>query len=106
MPAIHFDGLIIAIASFLIIGIFHPVVIRSEYHWGTKCWPAFAALGTVTIVIALFLQSTLFSAILSVLSCTFFWSIKELFEQKKRVQRGWFPMNPKRKDEYLKDTKG
>ena len=26
--------------------------------------------------------------------------IKELFEQEKRVLKGWFPMNPKRKDEY------
>jgi len=26
--------------------------------------------------------------------------ILELFQQKKRMERGWFPMNPKRKDEY------
>ena len=28
--------------------------------------------------------------------------IGELFEQKKRVEKGWFPMNPKRTDEYKK----
>ncbi|MBQ5864199.1 MAG: DUF4491 family protein, partial [Bacteroidales bacterium] len=26
-----------------------------------------------------------------------FWSILEVFEQKKRVEKGWFPKNPKRK---------
>ena len=26
-----------------------------------------------------------------------FWSILELFQQEKRVERGWFPKNPKRK---------
>ena len=25
------------------------------------------------------------------------WSIIELFKQKKRVERGWFPRNPKRR---------
>ena len=25
------------------------------------------------------------------------WSILELFEQEKRVQKGWFPANPARK---------
>ena len=28
------------------------------------------------------------------------WSILEIFEQKERVETGWFPMNPKRKSEY------
>ena len=27
-------------------------------------------------------------------------SIKEIFDQRKRVLKGWFPMNPKRKHEY------
>ena len=26
------------------------------------------------------------------------WSIKELFEQKMRVEEGWFPENPNRKN--------
>ena len=37
------------------------------------------------------------------------WSIGEIFEQKKRVEKGWFPMNPKRKAEYssaIKDEQG
>ena len=38
MDMINFDGLLIGIATFLIIGLFHPVVVKAEYYWGTKCW--------------------------------------------------------------------
>ncbi len=87
----HFEGFVIAVASFFIIGIFHPIVIKSEYHFGTKCWPAFAILGTLTLSISIFVSNIMISAILAVLACSFFWSILELFEQKKRVEKGWFP---------------
>ena len=31
----YFTGIIIAVSTFLIIGIFHPIVIKVEYYWGT-----------------------------------------------------------------------
>ena len=31
MDMINFDGLLIGIATFLIIGLFHPVVVKAEY---------------------------------------------------------------------------
>ena len=52
----NLTGIVIGIATFLIIGIFHPMVTKGEY-----------------------------------------WSIGELFEQRERVAKGWFPKNPKRK---------
>lgn len=36
-----FDGVIIGLASFLIIELLHPVVIKSEYYIGKKIWPVF-----------------------------------------------------------------
>ena len=33
MDMINFDGLLIGIATFLIIGLFHPVVVKAEYYW-------------------------------------------------------------------------
>lgn len=98
MPELHWDGLFIALSTFVIIGVFHPIVIHAEYRWGTRCWPLFAVLGTCTLAVALIIESTLVSSILAVLSCTLFWCIKELYEQRKRVERGWFPKNPNRKD--------
>ena len=34
------------------------------------------------------------SALLGVLSFTCFWSILEIFEQRERVAKGWFPAGP------------
>ena len=34
----HLSGLVIGICTFLIIGLFHPIVVKAEYYWGTKCW--------------------------------------------------------------------
>ncbi|MBQ3875694.1 MAG: DUF4491 family protein, partial [Bacteroidaceae bacterium] len=31
----NYIGLITAVATFLIIGVFHPIVIKGEYHFGT-----------------------------------------------------------------------
>lgn len=31
-------GLIIGAATFLIIGLFHPLVIKGEYYFGVKIW--------------------------------------------------------------------
>ena len=32
----NFTGIIVGLATFLIIGIFHPIVIKAEYYWGVK----------------------------------------------------------------------
>jgi hypothetical protein len=32
------------------------------------------------------------------LGATMLWGVHELFKQKKRVEKGLFPQNPKRKD--------
>ena len=36
-------------------------------------------------------------ALLGILAFACFWSIRELFEQEQRVEKGWFPKNEKRK---------
>ncbi|MDE6879291.1 MAG: DUF4491 family protein, partial [Odoribacter sp.] len=41
----NLTGLLIGICTFLIIGIFHPVVIKCEYYFGTRCWWVFLILG-------------------------------------------------------------
>lgn len=92
----NFEGIIIAVATFFIIGMFHPIVIKAEYHWGVKCWPLFAVIGILLLVISLFVQKTHASAIIGVIGCSSLWSILEIFEQRERVRKGWFPKNPKR----------
>ncbi len=92
----YFEGLIIGVATFLIIGLFHPLVIKTEYYTGTRYWWVFLILGIAGIAGSLFIESTLWASLLGVFSFSCLWTIKELFEQEKRVSRGWFPKNPKR----------
>lgn len=98
MSALNFSGLIIGAATFLIIGLFHPIVIKAEYYFGVRCWWAFLLVGLIAAVGALFVEGVVLSTLLGVFAFSSFWSILEIFEQRERVRKGWFPENPKRKD--------
>ena len=93
----NLTGLLIGVCTFLIIGLFHPIVVKAEYYWGTRCWWIFLLLGVGGVVASLVTHSTLLSTLFGVFAFSSFWTIKEVFEQEKRVQKGWFPRNPKRK---------
>jgi len=93
----QFEGIIIGVSSFLIIGILHPIVIKAEFYIGTKAWPVFLLAGLISIVASLFWKHHIFSAIFAILGFSLLWSIHELFQQKKRVEKGWFPDNPNKK---------
>ncbi|MFI3266114.1 MAG: DUF4491 family protein [Rikenellaceae bacterium] len=90
-------GIAIGISTFLVIGFFHPVVIKCEYYFGTGCWWWFLLLGLACMVLSVAIENILISTLLGVVAFSSFWTIKELFEQKERVRKGWFPANPKRK---------
>ena len=94
----HIIGILIGAATFLIIGALHPVVIKAEYHIGKRCWPAFLIGGLASTVGALFCGVQWLSSLLAVLGFSLFWSIGELFEQEKRVVKGWFPAKPGKKE--------
>jgi hypothetical protein len=96
----YFTGITIAILTFLTIGFWHPIVIKTEYHWGTRPWVVYLLVGIVCCGAALFIENVYISSFLGVFGASALWGIGELFSQKKRVQKGWFPMNPKRKHEY------
>lgn len=91
-----FTGIITGFVTFLIIGLFHPLVIKGEYYFGVRCWWAFLVAGIVTGVLSLIVSNLYCSIILGVVSFSSFWSILEVFEQRERVRKGWFPKNPKR----------
>ncbi|MBQ2002671.1 MAG: DUF4491 family protein [Bacteroidaceae bacterium] len=92
----NFHGIILGLGTFLCIGLFHPIVIKGEYYFGVKCWPIFLILGIAGCVGSLFVENIYLSVLLGVFSFSSFWSILELFEQRERVRKGWFPKNPKR----------
>lgn len=94
---LNFSGIIIGVATFLVIGLFHPLVIKAEYYIGVKSWWLFLLLGIASVVASLLVANLTLSILLGVVAFSSFWSIGEVFEQKKRVEKGWFPANPKKK---------
>lgn len=93
----NFEGILLGAVCFLVIGMFHPLVIKGEYYLGRKCIPIFAVAGAVCIVLSLMVQNTYGSVVLGIVGFSSFWSIKEVLDQEKRVEKGWFPANPKKK---------
>ncbi len=94
---ININGIFIGLATFLIIGLFHPIVVKAEYYWGVKCWWIFLITGIIGLGLSIIVDDIAISAILGVFSFSSFWTIKEVFEQRERVKKGWFPANPKKK---------
>ena len=90
----NFTGIIVGLATYLIIGLFHPIVIKAEYYLGTKCWWMFLMVGIVFCVLSIVVENLIASTILGVTAFSSFWTIGELFEQKQRVKKGWFPEGP------------
>ncbi len=99
------EGLFIGLCTFLIIGLFHPLVIKGEYYYGEKVKWWFLAGGIVFLVASIIIKSTLPSVLMGVTAFSCFWSIKEIGEQVERVRKGWFPANPKRgTNKSIKET--
>lgn len=94
----NFTGVIVGLATFLVIGIFHPIVIKAEYYLGTKCWWTFLVAGIVFCVLSILVENLVASTILGVTAFSSFWSILELKEQRERVRKGWFPKGPGHKE--------
>ena len=93
----NYFGILIGFVTFLVIGLFHPLVIKAEYYLGVKSWWLFLLLAIAASVASLLVASIVLSIILGVVAFSSFWSIGEVFQQKKRVEKGWFPKNPKKR---------
>ncbi|HWR23052.1 MAG TPA: DUF4491 family protein, partial [Feifaniaceae bacterium] len=90
----YFDGVLIGAGTFLIIGLLHAAVVKTEYHWGVRAWPIYLAAGAGCIAASLFIKERVISALLCVLGFSLLWGIHELYRQRERVKRGWFPQKP------------
>lgn len=91
----NFGGIFVGLVLFILIGVLHVVIIKGVYYYGTKIWPSFFIIGVGLLVWSLFLDD-LWSAFAGVLGFTSLWCVKETFDQVKRIEKGWYPKNPKR----------
>ena len=97
LTAHNLTGLAIGLATFLIIGLFHPLVIKGEYYFGVRIWLAFLIVGIAAGVASALLAGLFAQTIAGVVAFSSLWGIGEVFHQKRRVEKGWFPENPKHK---------
>lgn len=96
LASYHMLGVAIGICTFLIIGIFHPIVIKCHYYYGTGCRWWFVLMGAAALAASIIVYDVFWSSLLGVLAFSSFWSVGEIKEQEERVRKGWFPANPNR----------
>ena len=61
IEAYNLTGIIIGLITFLVIGIFHPLVVKGEYFFGVKCWWVFLLLGIGGMIAAILLRNVIAS---------------------------------------------
>lgn len=93
----NLTGIFIGLGTFIIIGLFHPLVIKGEYYFGVKCWWAFLVLGIIALIASVMIKNLILSILCGVVAFSSLWGIGEVFEQKQRVEKGWFPKRKKNK---------
>ena len=93
----NLTGLIVGLVTFLVIGLFHPLVIKAEYYIGVRSWVVFAVAGVAFSVGSLLVEGFVVSTLLGVVAFSSFWSILEVFEQRELVRKGWVPERPAHK---------
>ena len=91
----HILGVAIGAATFLIIGLFHPLVIRTLLLRHSMPLVVLAA-GIIFMILAVAVRRCAMVKSARLVSFSSLWSIKEVVEQEHRVKKGWFPANPKR----------
>jgi membrane glycosyltransferase len=94
---INLDGILVGASLMAIMWIGRMACIKGEYYFTKKLWMAFLAVGIISVASALFVESVIFSSILSIFGFTFLWGIHEIIEQEERVSKGWFPKRTQNK---------
>lgn len=86
----NFNGILVGVVTFLLIGLFHPIVIKAEYYFTKRCWPVFLVAGLALLLGSLWISDAIVSILVAILGISCLWSIKELFEQEERVKKAGF----------------
>lgn len=64
----NLTGLLLGLCSFLIIGLFHPLVVKGEYYLGVRCWWGFLLLGIAACVCSVLADGFFVQTLLGVLA--------------------------------------
>jgi hypothetical protein len=97
LDSLNYNGILVGAGTILSIWITRWACIKGEYYFTKKFWMVFLAVGVIGITFALFVESVVLSAVLSIFGFSNLWGIGEVFEQEKRVAKGWFPKKERKK---------
>lgn len=89
-------GLLIGIATLVIIGLGFPLVIQTERWLGYLWWPYMLGFGILLIASSIFIQADWLCAVTAIFGATFVWGSTELKEQAVRSELGWYPSHGKK----------
>lgn len=102
----NFAGIAVGLGTFIIIGVFHPLVIKGYYYFGKRCRSWFAVAGVLFMLASLLVDNMIGSTLLGVTAFSCFWSIGEVTQQAERVRKGWFPARPgSEEDKAARDSR-
>ncbi|MCQ2960515.1 MAG: DUF4491 family protein [Bacteroidales bacterium] len=93
---LNLSGFIVGLATFIAIAFGHWACIAGEYYFTKRFWVFFLISGLLFLVLALLSENMVLAASLCIAGFSMMWGIGEIIEQEKRVEKGWFPKNPKR----------
>ncbi len=83
---LQWAGVVLALVTFVTIGLGHVMVRRFHAQWGTRPAIPFFALSVVVLAAAFASASDLLSAIFGTTAITLFWDGVEIFRQEKRMR--------------------
>lgn len=91
-----FEGVVVGVGTLAFFALSRWSCIAGEYYFTKRIWIAFLVVGALLVLCALQVENLVISSLLSVLGFCYLWGIGEVIAQEKRVERGWYPRNPRR----------
>lgn len=92
----NFFGILLGLATLLIIGLGFIWVIRGEHYFGYLWWPYVMMFGIFLVGCSFFIANLWVSALLGAFGASVLWGSTELKEQAIRAELGWYPFRARK----------
>ena len=100
----NWQGLLVGLAVFAMVGVCHPMVVWMEYNIGRRVWKLLLVVGVFLLVPSLF-ASGVVASVLGGASAAVIYSAVEVVRQHKRAVLGRAARNPRRPASYYELAK-
>jgi hypothetical protein len=80
-------GIYFGLYVLVTIGLYHILIVKLEARWGSRPWVAFLLLGLAFVYLSAAVHSSAWSMFWGYNAFINLWSIKEMFDQTRRMGR-------------------